>query len=263
VEVLTGEKNGFTGKNISVMSKRKHEGGEEKVSSKRHKRSESHSSKVEKKISSRDYYKKTVQFQYWLTEVKKKRFNDLEGEQQKKYFKKFVKEWNKGNLDKRYYKKGGISVKDIPMQRTSYNWNMTQEAPGVFGPPLPEPYVHESKDGDGDIKGQRRAMRKQVQLVQEELVPKPSTPHEAKRERNRSQQQARKEAENDDGGEVNEYDDGGDSFQSRLNRANSWQERKAKEQMARAQAKFQAYKDREDKALAKYREMARQAGYDV
>jgi hypothetical protein len=50
------------------------------------------------KISEKHYYKKNVQFRMWLLEERKKNLNDLDGERQKKYFRKFVHRWNQGRL---------------------------------------------------------------------------------------------------------------------------------------------------------------------
>eukprot|EP01126_Amoeba_proteus_P013760 TRINITY_DN158_c0_g1_i16.p1 TRINITY_DN158_c0_g1~~TRINITY_DN158_c0_g1_i16.p1 ORF type:complete len:233 (+),score=66.98 TRINITY_DN158_c0_g1_i16:128-826(+) len=229
-----------------------------------------------KSISETDYFKKSLHFQVWLIEEKKKMLNDLDGPQQKSYFKKFVKQWNRGRLDDRFYQKDGIRPEDLPTKRTSYNWNLSNEE--TIGPVLPESYDrnlrdrdrdgYRDRDRDGnnneeDIRIQRKLFRKQIQNDNDELVPKPSTPHEARREKRAVQSNFRKERENDDALDtINEYEDP-ESFRATLKRVNGPREQKAKEQMERAKSKVAAYKAREEKALEKLKEMARARGYEV
>lgn len=52
-----------------------------------------------------DWYTKSKEFRHWLLHgrSKPKTFTKMDSKEQKKYFKKFVKKWNRGKLDKGYY----------------------------------------------------------------------------------------------------------------------------------------------------------------
>ncbi|KAI9001613.1 hypothetical protein BC832DRAFT_132962 [Gaertneriomyces semiglobifer] len=73
-------------------------------------------------IDSDAYFNKSPEFQLWLSESKGVYFNDLKGSEARSYFDKFVKRWNKGKLDKKYY--SGIASTDLQAsQRTGHKWN--------------------------------------------------------------------------------------------------------------------------------------------
>lgn len=52
-----------------------------------------------------DFYRRSSEFRYWLAHDSKKRkdFTKLDSKDQRRYFKKFVRRWNKGKLDSDYY----------------------------------------------------------------------------------------------------------------------------------------------------------------
>jgi hypothetical protein len=69
-----------------------------------------------------DYYQKQKEFQHWLLAEKGIYFNDLEdSKDQLKYFKKFVKRWNKGKLDQSYYNDELELFND---KRSKHEWNL-------------------------------------------------------------------------------------------------------------------------------------------
>ncbi|KAG2382316.1 hypothetical protein C9374_005518 [Naegleria lovaniensis] len=78
------------------------------------------------KLTMDDYYKKHQEFKLWLLNHKKKRVeDDLQNtEEIMKYFKKFIKKWNRGELSSKYYAPSGVHSSDLShQQRTTYKWN--------------------------------------------------------------------------------------------------------------------------------------------
>ncbi|CAN8233705.1 unnamed protein product [Cochlearia groenlandica] len=69
-------------------------------------------------LSSEDYFSKNNEFATWLKEKKRTYFNDLTTESARELFARFVKAWNRGKLDSRYYE--GIST----APRTAHNWKI-------------------------------------------------------------------------------------------------------------------------------------------
>ncbi|KAJ8331540.1 hypothetical protein QVD99_001809 [Batrachochytrium dendrobatidis] len=101
------------------MSKHEHNrrGDKSKKSSKEP--VDSHSPKP---ISEEHYFQKAAEFQVWLSE-KGYRFHDLSKSEAQDQFKKFIRRWNKGKLDDKYYK--GIQALEVPFAaRTGYKWNI-------------------------------------------------------------------------------------------------------------------------------------------
>ncbi|VVA95834.1 unnamed protein product [Arabis nemorensis] len=72
-------------------------------------------------LSSEDYFSKNKEFATWLKEKKRTYFNDLKAEAARELFSRFVKAWNRGKLESRYYE--GIST----APRTAHNWNIKQK----------------------------------------------------------------------------------------------------------------------------------------
>ncbi|CAA7062069.1 unnamed protein product [Microthlaspi erraticum] len=71
-------------------------------------------------LSSEDYFSKNNEFATWLKEEKRTYFNDLTTESARELFSRFVKAWNRGRLESRYYE--GIST----APRTAHNWKIKQ-----------------------------------------------------------------------------------------------------------------------------------------
>ncbi|CAH8258655.1 unnamed protein product [Arabidopsis lyrata] len=67
-------------------------------------------------LSMEDYFSKNNEFATWLKEEKRTYFNDLTTEAARELFSRFVKIWNRGKLESRYYE--GIST----APRTAHNW---------------------------------------------------------------------------------------------------------------------------------------------
>lgn len=67
-------------------------------------------------LSIEDYFSKNNEFATWLKDEKRTYFNDLTTEAARELFSRFVKRWNRGKLESRYYE--GIST----APRTAHNW---------------------------------------------------------------------------------------------------------------------------------------------
>ncbi|KAI9462406.1 hypothetical protein BJY52DRAFT_1222021 [Lactarius psammicola] len=77
-------------------------------------------------ITESDYFLKSSEFRVWLKDDKRKYFDELSGEKARKYFHKFVKEWNRGKLDKSLY--AGIDPsKQSANSQTAYKWSFASK----------------------------------------------------------------------------------------------------------------------------------------
>ncbi|KAI0004178.1 hypothetical protein BJV74DRAFT_429325 [Russula compacta] len=72
-------------------------------------------------ISESDYFLKSSEFRVWLKDEKHKYFDELSGDKARKYFHKFVKEWNRGKLHKSLYA-GVDPSKQSATSQTGYKW---------------------------------------------------------------------------------------------------------------------------------------------
>ncbi|EIW63866.1 uncharacterized protein TRAVEDRAFT_138168 [Trametes versicolor FP-101664 SS1] len=77
-------------------------------------------------ISEVDYFLKNDEFQVWLKEEKGKYFNELSSERNRKYFRKFVKAWNRGKLSKAIY--AGVDKVPSASSQTAYKWSFAEKA---------------------------------------------------------------------------------------------------------------------------------------
>ena len=81
----------------------------------------------EQKITMEDYFLKYQEFRLWLLNHKHIRIEDdlKNTEEIERYFKKFVKRWNNGDLSSKYYSSTGVHSSDLSHeQRTNYKWNL-------------------------------------------------------------------------------------------------------------------------------------------
>ncbi|XP_014674531.1 PREDICTED: zinc finger CCCH domain-containing protein 4-like [Priapulus caudatus] len=77
------------------------------------------------KIGPEDFYRKNEEFRLWLRSKKRLYFDELLTSDAKKHFKKFVKKWNKGKLDKKCYE--GMSTTAMSSaSKTRYEWKFAQ-----------------------------------------------------------------------------------------------------------------------------------------
>jgi len=77
-------------------------------------------------IAESDYFLKSSEFRVWLKEEKHKYFDELSGDKARRYFHKFVKEWNRGKLDKSLY--AGVDPSgQTATSQTAYKWAFTSK----------------------------------------------------------------------------------------------------------------------------------------
>ncbi|PVV03237.1 hypothetical protein BB560_002294 [Smittium megazygosporum] len=76
------------------------------------------------KISEEDYYRLNVPFCKWLLKEKGKYFEEIDSSRARKYFFRFVKEWNKNRLDEKYYRfTDDPSTLKEEFTFTNHKWN--------------------------------------------------------------------------------------------------------------------------------------------
>ncbi|KAF8899363.1 hypothetical protein BD779DRAFT_1488411 [Infundibulicybe gibba] len=81
-------------------------------------------------ISEAQYFQKSDEFRIWLKEEKRKYFDELSGERARSYFRKFVKAWNRGKLDKSLY--AGVDPSTVSAKtQTAYKWSFADKSSRV------------------------------------------------------------------------------------------------------------------------------------
>jgi hypothetical protein len=85
------------------MGKKKEKHSKEKKDKHKERQSRREKEPPSQLLSSKDYFKKSVEFRAWLTS-RGKSFEELTSESARKSFQKFVDKWNSGNLDDIYYR---------------------------------------------------------------------------------------------------------------------------------------------------------------
>jgi len=202
--------------------------------------------------------------------------------EQLKYFKQFVKKWNKGELASSFYDEDAFD-KRRPLidQRTSYQWKLIGEQDdkghddAVIGPtidtsqkivyaPLPSDAVLSEEDQKAYQRSAEKMEWKQFQKHQKEIVedlaPKPSTLHENKLEKSKLMSQQRKEKESDDGYSINEYEED-NTFNKLLQKEKERKERQMNERWESTSERLERYRDKEEKTMALLKSMAAANGY--
>ncbi|KAJ3416633.1 hypothetical protein HDV05_000915 [Chytridiales sp. JEL 0842] len=77
------------------------------------------------RISADDYYTKSAEYIVWLREKKGMYMNAMSSKESHSMFKKFVKRWNRGKLNAKYYQ--GINSTDLSStERSGYKWKIKQ-----------------------------------------------------------------------------------------------------------------------------------------
>ncbi|CAM0143165.1 hypothetical protein VKS41_008620 [Umbelopsis sp. WA50703] len=78
-----------------------------------------------KEISKDDYFIKAAEFRVWLQENKNKFLDEISSEDARYYFGKFVKAWNRFELDQKYY--DGINSSQLSShESTRYKWKFAK-----------------------------------------------------------------------------------------------------------------------------------------
>ncbi|XP_019057493.1 PREDICTED: luc7-like protein 3 [Tarenaya hassleriana] len=103
----------------------KHRSDKEKKSKDKHKKKHRKGDSRAKnggfpELSGEDYFSKNNEFAAWLKEEKGTYFADLTSESARELFSGFVKAWNRGRLEPRYYE----GITSAP--RTAHNWKIKQ-----------------------------------------------------------------------------------------------------------------------------------------
>ncbi|KAF9651925.1 hypothetical protein BDM02DRAFT_3138313 [Thelephora ganbajun] len=73
-------------------------------------------------ISESDYFLKSDEFRIWLKDEKDRYMDELSSEKSRRYFRKFVKAWNRGKLSKSIYQG---AIEKAPT--TGYKWNFASK----------------------------------------------------------------------------------------------------------------------------------------
>ncbi|KAG2221024.1 hypothetical protein INT45_009273 [Circinella minor] len=115
-----------------MSSKKHHRRDSDDEHKRKHKKSK-HSSNLSddfkdsiKPISNDDYFEKATEFRLWLKEEKDRYFGDLDSNDARHYFKKFVKAWNRHDLEEKYYK--GINSSQLQSSdSTGYRWSFAKK----------------------------------------------------------------------------------------------------------------------------------------
>ncbi|XP_030527902.1 style cell-cycle inhibitor 1 isoform X2 [Rhodamnia argentea] len=84
----------------------------------KHKSKDRHSKHDIQELSNDDYFLKNNEFATWLKEERNVFFSDLSAESARELFSEFIKEWNRGKLESRYYE--GIASG----RRTAHDWKI-------------------------------------------------------------------------------------------------------------------------------------------
>ncbi|KAJ1660944.1 hypothetical protein IWQ61_000205 [Dispira simplex] len=76
-------------------------------------------------LTENDYYAKNPEFRRWLHRKKHMYFDELSSKENRRYFAKFVKAWNRGELSERYYR--GIRSSELTSKvKTRHQWDFTK-----------------------------------------------------------------------------------------------------------------------------------------
>ncbi|KAJ3124620.1 hypothetical protein HK098_000957 [Nowakowskiella sp. JEL0407] len=247
-------------------------------------------------LNSDSYFERSSEFMLWLKESKGKFLTDFPTEDAHRYFKKFVKRWNKGKLDDRYY--NGLLPSELSSkERTSYKWNFKNvdnfeveaakdsvdslshsvdqliyrkeksEPRPQIGPTLPYDELEDLRDRQRLAeKKEKKNYQNHHKDVMEEIVPK-ETGREAmiaKKKEKAAMNRAMSERDYD----LEVGDDellGSDSFQSRLidrerSRKKHGQEkqRKKEEKAAAMSERLSAFNAKEAQTMEMFRQLAAQ-----
>ncbi|KAI8823060.1 uncharacterized protein EV422DRAFT_565922 [Fimicolochytrium jonesii] len=241
----------------------------------------------QRKLSEDDYFAKSTEFQTWLRLEKKQYFEELSGKEARSLFEKvcmgtsreFVKRWNRGKLDKKYYE--GIASSEVPAaDRTKHQWkfkNLAQEelvsardsvdsltqSSQLFNRPMTREEAKSNAiaarartalERDNDLDRQEddrnrqrrenRDMRKNNEVVMDELLPK-ATGREAQIEKRRAQNAYHKQ-ERDVDVELNDADLLGGGSRG----AGDTSLESVRRQQARREERRNAFRDEKASAMA-------------
>ncbi|KNE62887.1 hypothetical protein, variant [Allomyces macrogynus ATCC 38327] len=172
-------------------------------------------------ITEDDYFRKATEFRKWLRDDRGQYLDELSSSDARRVFRKFVRRWNKGELDAEYYR-GTVALAGA--ETTRYQWAFVSKLPDheqdriastaravskagsqsrIPAPPPPSRSVGPARDRDrpyrdpADIdddrdraaahrRAERRTARRDAADRAAELAPPPSTAREAMLEKRRA-----------------------------------------------------------------------------
>ncbi|KAL9933225.1 hypothetical protein V8E36_007943 [Tilletia maclaganii] len=76
-------------------------------------------------IDEEDFYQKAAEFKHWLRSSKHKYLDELSSREARRYFDKFAKRWNRGELDDAYYKGEVRTAGASASSQTRHKWGFT------------------------------------------------------------------------------------------------------------------------------------------
>ncbi|EJD40429.1 hypothetical protein AURDEDRAFT_90991 [Auricularia subglabra TFB-10046 SS5] len=125
------------------------------------------------RISESDYFLKSDEFRIWLKDEKDRYFDELSSDKARKYFKKFVKAWNRGQLSRRLY--AGVDPTEV--KQTAYKWSFVDREGGkadreamkrVRAAVAEETYGPSMSSGSGRVQGPTLPTAADLQLARED-----------------------------------------------------------------------------------------------
>ncbi|KAG1155392.1 hypothetical protein G6F37_008582 [Rhizopus arrhizus] len=119
------QKKGQSSDALLIRKSRRDSDDEKYESSRKRSRISELSKKNINSIDEDDYFEKATEFRLWLKEYKDVYFDELSSKDARRYFKKFVKKWNRYELDEKYY--NGLSSAQLDSSdSTRYKWSFAK-----------------------------------------------------------------------------------------------------------------------------------------
>jgi len=223
-----------------------------------------------------------MEFQLWLLDENLPKFEDMQSKkEQREFFKKFVKKWNRGDLDEKFYDEKVVE-QTLSNHRTNYKWNFKsdnkendKEDDAPIGPTF-EPYkgeVHaplpsqammteeDKREYDKKMaKMDRKKFNKDQKEAMEDFAPRSSTAFESRVDQSKLRAQQRREKDADDGYSVNEYDDD-NAFNSILNKENGRKKKIVDDRRDFVAERLEKYREKEERTMALLKSLAAANGY--
>ncbi|KAK4689418.1 hypothetical protein P7C73_g683, partial [Tremellales sp. Uapishka_1] len=100
-----------------------------------------------KEINEEDYFLKSSEFKNWLKEAKSKYLDELSSEAAHKYFRRFVRRWNDGALEERFY--FPPSTPGPSSSNTAYQWSFANNRSRVDKDQLSQARAQVSRETHG------------------------------------------------------------------------------------------------------------------
>ncbi|SAL95186.1 hypothetical protein [Absidia glauca] len=221
-----------------------------------------------KPITDDDYFEKASEYRIWLKEKKKKYFNELDAKDARYYFKKFVKAWNRYELEDKYYQ--GINSAHVSSSdTTSYKWSFAENVDTdelTYIKDKVDSMTSRGGSSSSSIPGRRANVGPSLPPSSskgDQVVPKLEGREAKLAEKRATNAQRRRERSPDV--ELNDQDiyGGGDDYKARLaveqrnkeRRQARFEERK-EQRLAPIKDKLADYKAKEDQTMALFRKMA-------